>query len=148
MPVTGVVGQLSRGAPYELDGNYIADGTIAFGAVVELSATDKAKQVRAFTGSGPIWGIALEDPTKGFTRDANGLATEVTSYSDGNPVIILRKGTCYVSVPATTVKGSVAYVDVTDGINDDASGTAITSGFFLTGCTGAGTVELSINLPQ
>lgn len=132
MPLVGVVGDLSRlDGGYEIDGSYIAAATIAFGKVVELfpASTDK---VRAYTGSGPILGVALKDPRKGFSRDAvTGLVTEALQYGAGDNIKLLKKGSVFVTIGSgvTVTVGKQVYVVKTQGTGDPAVGSFVDADF-------------------
>jgi len=165
MPLTGVVGDVSRvDGGYSVDGSYIAAATINFGDVVELSpgSTDK---VRKYSGVGPILGIAVRDPRKGFSRDAvTGLVTEALAYGTGDNVAVLREGTIFVTIGSgvTVTEGKQVYVVKTQGTGDppvgslvDESFTPGTGGakapifnsFWRTGGSNTAVGEIEINLP-
>lgn len=163
--LTGIAGDLSRAdGAYEIDGSYIASGNINFGSVVELhpGSTDKA---RAYTGSGPILGIAVRDPRKGFSRDAvTGLVTEALAYGAGDNVAILKKGSIFVTIGSgvTVTAGKQVYVVKTQGTGDPAVGSFVDADFtpgaggakaplfnsyWRTGGSNTAVGEIIVNLP-
>lgn len=116
MPITGLAGDLARGAPLSQDGSYVADGDIPFGSVVEQSPNGD-RLCRKFSGSGQaILGIAFRDPSKTLQRDATtGQMTESLSYKDGQAVTVLQVGIPLVPVVAHVHAGKRVYVLTADG---------------------------------
>lgn len=164
MSLTGVEGDLSRiDSGYQIDGSYIAGADIPFGAVVELS-TAGPNIARAYANTGPILGIAIRDPRKGFTRDSAGLATEVLKFTAGDEISLLRQGSCFVKVGSgvTVSAGKQVYVVKVVGTGDpgvgsfvDADFTSGTGGskapifnsYWRVGGTNTAVGEIVINLP-
>lgn len=161
MPINGIAGELAAGSPVNVDGTFVADGTIHFGqVVVQSSGGDKLAKVYA-GGSERILGIAMRDTTKGFSRDATtGLATEVLYYIDGNPIAIIKGGQPFVTVATDVVVGTVPYIVSVKGNSSFTVGDIIASGtdvgngskvalpaFFVNTVASGGVAKIELNLP-
>lgn len=157
MPVAGIIGELSRSHANVVDGSYIAGGDIAFGKAVQL-ASGSTNKVTQYDGTGPILGIAVKDPTAGFTRDSSGLAAEVLKYTAGKQVAVLKQGGIFVEAGSTVVAGKQVYiatstgsgVTVGDFLDENCAATnktALKGSMFRTGGAGAAVVEIEVNWP-
>lgn len=157
MPVVGQVGELSRNQANVVDGSYIAGGDITFGKAVQLAAGSVNKVVE-YDGTGPILGIAVKDPSAGFSRDASGLSSEVLKYTAGKQVAVLKQGAIFVTAGSTVVAGEQVYiahstgsgVTVGDFLDDNSAATnktALKGSMFRTSGAGGAVVEIEINWP-
>lgn len=87
-----------------------SDG-IQFGLGVDYGTDDDDATLH---DGGNFAGVAMYDPTKGFTRDSDGNPSVVRKYYQGDPVEVARSGPVFVALdPATESsvdKGDDVYV--------------------------------------
>lgn len=69
-----------------------------------------------------VFGVAVQDPTKGFTRDGNGNPSVVRNYVDKDVGAIVTKGTVWVTVAVAVTAGETAAVIKVVGTEDPAVG--------------------------
>lgn len=86
-------------------------GGIEFGLGVDYGTDDDDATLH---DGGNFAGVAMYDPTKGYTRDSDGNPSAVENYYQGDPMDVAQEGTVYVALdPATSgsfSKGDDVYV--------------------------------------
>lgn len=131
----GYAGTQSRTADAIIQ-NRIAEGAIAFGQAVVLTATNKWKLVATGTTAAQVAGIAVREVVQAntFNPQSN------PDYMDGTPCDVMVRGNCTVKcqrgIPAS---GSAVYVRIT---KNDAYPDAVVGGFEAT-ADGANTIQVN-----
>jgi hypothetical protein len=131
-PALGYPGQVAEGQhARDVASKRVENATVAFGVAVQSGVADDSCRVG---GSGTFVGVTVSDKTR--QPDDN--------YKVGEMAAVIRKGTVWVQVAATTAAGAPAfYTAATGALTAVAAGNvAIPNGRFETGVTGAGLVRL------
>lgn len=130
----GYAGTQSRTADAIIQ-NRIAEGAIAFGQAVVLTATNKWKLVATGTTAAQVAGIAVREVVQAnmFNPQSN------PDYLDGTPCDVMVRGNCTVKCQrGTPVSGTAVYVRITkNGTYPDA----VVGGFEAT-ADGANTIQV------
>lgn len=121
----GYAGTQSRTADAIIQ-NRIADGAIAFGQAVVLTADNKWKLVGTGTTAAQVAGIAVREVVQAntFNPQSN------PDYLDGTPCDVMVRGNCTVKCQrGTPASGSAVYVRIT---KNDTYPDAVVGGFEAT----------------
>ena len=90
--------------------NRVADGTIAFGLAVKLTADNKWKQIGSGDTASNVAGIAVREVVQAnvYNPQSN------PDYLDGTPADVMVRGNCIVKCQkGTPTAGSAVYVRIT-----------------------------------
>lgn len=131
----GYAGTQSRTADAIIQ-NRIAEGAIAFGQAVVLTATNKWKLVATGTTAAQVAGIAVREVVQAntFNPQSN------PDYLDGTPCDVMVRGNCTVKCQrGTPASGSAVYVRIT---KNDTYPDAVVGGFEAT-ADGANTIQVN-----
>ena len=134
MMYAGYAGTQSRTADAIIQ-NRIADGAIAFGQAVVLTADNKWKLVGTGTTAVKVAGIAVREVVQAntFNPQSN------PDYLDGTPCDVMVRGNCTVKCQrGTPVSGTAVYVRIT---KNDTYPDAVVGGFEAT-ADGANTIQV------
>lgn len=116
--------------------NRVADGAIAFGLAVKLTAANKWKQIAAGDDVADVAGIAVREVVQAnvYNPQSN------PDYLDGTPADVMVRGNCIVKCQKGTPKaGDAVYVRITA---DDTHPEYLVGGFETTS-DGAKTVKVT-----
>nr|DAZ12638.1 MAG TPA: hypothetical protein [Caudoviricetes sp.] len=130
----GYAGTQSRTADAIIQ-NRIADGAIAFGQAVVLTADNKWKLVGTGTTAAQVAGIAVREVVQAntFNPQSN------PDYLDAAPCDVMVRGNCTVKCQrGTPASGSAVYVRIT---KNDTYPDAVVGGFEAT-ADGANTIQV------
>lgn len=130
----GYAGTQSRTADAIIQ-NRIADGAIAFGQAVVLTADNKWKLVGTGTTAAQVAGIAVREVVQAntFNPQSN------PDYLDATPCDVMVRGNCTVKCQrGTPASGSAVYVRIT---KNDTHPDAVVGGFEAT-ADGANTIQV------
>lgn len=130
----GYAGTQSRTADAIIQ-NRIADGAIAFGQAVVLTADNKWKLVGTGTTAAQVAGIAVREAVQAntFNPQSN------PDYLDGTPCDVIVRGNCTVKCQrGTPASGTAVYVRIT---KNDTYPDAVVGGFEAT-ADGANTIQV------
>ena len=130
----GYAGTQSRTADAIIQ-NRIADGAIAFGQAVVLTADNKWKLVGTGTTAVQVAGIAVREVVQAntFNPQSN------PDYLDGTPCDVMVRGNCTVKCQrGTPVSATAVYVRIT---KNDTYPDAVVGGFEAT-ADGANTIQV------
>ena len=130
----GYAGTQSRTADAIIQ-NRIADGAIAFGQAVVLTADNKWKLVGTGTTAVQVAGIAVREVVQAntFNPQSN------PDYLDGTPCDVMVRGNCTVKCQrGTPASGSAVYVRIT---KNNTYPDAVVGGFEAT-ADGANTIQV------
>lgn len=103
--------------------NRVADGAIAFGLAVKLTADNKWKQIATGDAATVVAGIAVREVVQAnvYNPQSN------PDYLDGTPADVMVRGNCIVKCQkGTPTAGSAVYVRITA---DDAHPEHLVGGF-------------------
>lgn len=115
--------------------NRVADGAIAFGLAVKLTAANKWKQIAAGDAATDVAGIAVREVVQAnvYNPQSN------PDYLDGTPADVMVRGNCIVKCQkGTPAAGSAVYVRITA---DDTHPEYLVGGFEAA-ADGAKTVQI------
>ena len=116
--------------------NRVADGNIAFGLAVKLTAANKWKQIGSGDTAANVAGIAVREVVQAnvYNPQSN------PDYLDGTPADVMVRGNCIVKCQkGTPTAGSAVYVRITA---DDAHPEYLVGGFEAA-ADGAKTVQVT-----
>lgn len=116
--------------------NRVADGAIAFGLAVKLTAANKWKQIAAGDAATDVAGIAVREVVQAnvYNPQSN------PDYLDGTPADVMVRGNCIVKCQkGTPAAGSAVYVRIT--ADDDHPEYLV--GGFEAAADGAKTVQVA-----
>ena len=116
--------------------NRVADGAIAFGLAVKLTAANKWKQIGSGDTAANVAGIAVREVVQAnvYNPQSN------PDYLDGTPTDVMVRGNCIVKCQkGTPTAGSAVYVRITA---DDAHPEYLVGGFEAA-ADGAKTVQVT-----
>lgn len=90
--------------------NRVADGAIAFGLAVKLTAANKWKQIAAGDAATDVAGIAVREVVQANVYNPQ----SSPDYLDGTPADVMVRGNCIVKCQkGTPTAGSAVYVRIT-----------------------------------
>ena len=116
--------------------NRVADGAIAFGLAVKLTAANKWKQIGSGDTAANVAGIAVREVVQAnvYNPQSN------PDYLDGTPADVMVRGNCIVKCQkGTPTAGSAVYVRMTaDGAHPESL-----VGGFEAAADGANTVQVT-----
>ena len=116
--------------------NRVADGAIAFGLAVKLTAANKWKQIGSGDTAANVAGIAVREVVQAnvYNPQSN------PDYLDGTPADVMVRGNCIVKCQkGTPTAGSAVYVRITaDGAHPE-----YLVGGFEAAADGANTVQVT-----